>query len=283
MSTIGEHFIQAVIEDNSPSLLRRTSELFFLEEELPLVTFVKDYQREFRCLPTRVILRENGFSLGREKSSRKGGADYYAEELSNRYAYNAVNEMHPDLADCLRTRDMRKAQSVLREMVSAIGSARRDNQYTTIEQAARGVMRVYLRAKKNPGLTGITMGWPTADEATNGMEGGDLIVLAGRPAMGKSWELIHMANSAWDAGHSVAVVSMEMGETQLTRRWLGLRTGINPNMIRSGMVATWAERRMKREITSFGRKPPVHLLSGDMNKEMGGVEEMLDEFDPDIL
>ena len=85
----------------------------------------------------------------------------------------------------------------------------------------------------------MTLGWPTLDAATNGAMGGELVVIAGRPGMGKTYALIEMAHAAWLSGKSILFASMEMGLMQIARRWMGRLLGVNPNFIRAGQVSDW--------------------------------------------
>jgi replicative DNA helicase len=113
--------------------------------------------------------------------------------------------------------------------------------------------------------------------------GGDLVVLAGRPSMGKSWLLMKMAFAAARSGRKTGLGSMEMSLKQISRRWLGMATKINPNFIRSGEVGTYSEERMFAEIDAEGERPPVQLLSGDMAKSVATIESMILEFQPEIV
>jgi len=67
---------------------------------------------------------------------------------------------------------------------------------------------------------GITTGLQYLDRATAGWRGGQLVVMAGRPAMGKSAVMLHFAKSAAKASHSVSIYSLEMSATQLAERLL---------------------------------------------------------------
>lgn len=68
--------------------------------------------------------------------------------------------------------------------------------------------------------TGITTGLTDLDRMTGGWQGGQLVVLAGRPAMGKSAVMLHFAKSAALQGVPVCVYSLEMSEQELCDRLL---------------------------------------------------------------
>src|SRR3990167_9520615 len=76
-------------------------------------------------------------------------------------------------------------------------------------------------------LTGVPSGFTELDRITNGWQKSDLIILASRPAMGKSAAAWCMAiNAAKISGKKTAFFSLEMSKEQLTRRHISIETGI---------------------------------------------------------
>jgi replicative DNA helicase len=116
-----------------------------------------------------------------------------------------------------------------------------------------------------------------------GAMGGDVIVIAGRAGMGKSWLLNEIGYKQWLAGNSVLVVTMEMGKRQFVRRWMGRHLGINPNFIRSGQLSHWAEQRLRESPETVLQMPGVYVVSGDMEKHVEGVESVVAETTPDVI
>ena len=87
-------------------------------------------------------------------------------------------------------------------------------------------------------VVGISTGISSLDEATAGWHGGQLIVLAGRPAMGKSAVMLHFAKAAASAGKAVCIYSLEMADTQLVGRMLVGTAEINNTDYRRGRIST---------------------------------------------
>jgi replicative DNA helicase len=174
--------------------------------------------------------------------------------------------------------------AVLREMVAEASLVVGSERYTTLRDEVSVVRDDYLWARSNPGLRGIPSGWPTLDLATMGFMGGDVIVLAGRPSMGKSYLLLEMVNSAYLDGNPAALVSMEMTTTQMVRRWVGRRSGFNPNLIRDGGLTTYSHEHLLSVIDDMeNNETPIYMLAGDMRKSVSGIEAMVMEFSPKIL
>ena len=100
--------------------------------------------------------------------------------------------------------------------------------YQTIEE---------LSANDNP-VTGIATGFKEFDEKTTGLHGGDLIIVAGRPSMGKTTFAMNLAEYAsLKCDSSVAIFSMEMGGNQLSSRFISSIGRINQLKIRTGKLS----------------------------------------------
>ena len=86
-------------------------------------------------------------------------------------------------------------------------------------------------------MTGTPSGFRKLDEMTGGFQPGNLIVLAARPAMGKSALVCNIAeNVAWKAKKPVAFFSLEMSETELAHRFIACRARISSDRLRKGQV-----------------------------------------------
>jgi len=89
-------------------------------------------------------------------------------------------------------------------------------------------------------ITGVSTGFADLDEKTCGLQGGDLIIVAGRPSMGKTAFALNVAEHVTaNEGKPAIVFSMEMSKKQLIERSLASLGGIPMNAIRSGQGIDW--------------------------------------------
>ncbi|HXN10308.1 MAG TPA: replicative DNA helicase [Steroidobacteraceae bacterium] len=89
-------------------------------------------------------------------------------------------------------------------------------------------------------LRGLATGFADFDRLTGGLRGGDLVIIAGRPSMGKTTLAVNMAEYAAvspDSKASVAIFSMEMPSEQLVTRMLSSIGHVPLNSIRTGRVS----------------------------------------------
>ncbi len=101
----------------------------------------------------------------------------------------------------------------------------------------KAVERVEELFKSDEPLTGISSGFSKFDEMTSGLQDSDLIIVAGRPSMGKTTFAMNMAeNAAVSAEKSVAVFSMEMPGEQLAMRMMSSLGRIDQHHLRTGKL-----------------------------------------------
>jgi replicative DNA helicase len=86
-------------------------------------------------------------------------------------------------------------------------------------------------------VTGIATGYTKIDELTAGFQKSDLIILAGRPGMGKTAFALNVAkNAAVDENIPVAIFSLEMSKEQLSLRMLSSEARIDSSRLRRGFI-----------------------------------------------
>lgn len=87
-------------------------------------------------------------------------------------------------------------------------------------------------------VTGVASGFTKLDELTAGFQKSDLIILAGRPGMGKTALALNIAkNAAVDSNIPVAIFSLEMSKEQLSLRMLSSEARIDSSRLRRGFIS----------------------------------------------
>lgn len=92
---------------------------------------------------------------------------------------------------------------------------------------------------KHPGeITGVPTGFTDLDKMTSGLQGGDLVILAARPSMGKTAFCLNIAQNAATKGkRTVCIFSLEMPREQLVQRLLCSESGVSMQDMRTGMIS----------------------------------------------
>ena len=111
------------------------------------------------------------------------------------------------------------------------------------------------QARQTGECIGISSGLSRLDALTGGWRGGQLVVLAGRPGMGKSAAMLHFARTAAVAGVPVCVFSAEMPNTQLAGRMLVGGSGVNSGSFRTGDIDADGWRELERAAAELSALP----------------------------
>jgi replicative DNA helicase len=105
-------------------------------------------------------------------------------------------------------------------------------------------------------VTGVSCGFKDLDADTSGFQRGDLIIVAGRPSMGKTAFSLNVAeNVALSSGLPVAVFSMEMGASQLVARMLASVGGIDAQRLRTGRLQQEDWDKLGRGLSKLENAP----------------------------
>lgn len=195
-----------------------------------------------------------------------------AEDVGGLSYLNALAQNTPSATNIRRYAEIVRDRAVLRQLVTsadeisttALNPQGKETKqildeaeqkiFAIAEQGARGaqgfasirdllgevVTRIdELHARDNISeVTGVPSGFSDLDSRTAGLQPGDLIIVAGRPSMGKTAFSLNIGEHvAIEQGLPVAVFSMEMGGTQLAMRMLCSVARLNQQRVRVGKVA----------------------------------------------
>ena len=108
--------------------------------------------------------------------------------------------------------------------------------------------QAFFKEHGKPCLTGLPTGYTDLDNKTTILKDTSLIVLAGRPAMGKTaFALNILSNICFDQNMPVGFISLEMGADQLTERMLSMRAGVSGGKLEQGTFDEAELRRLEEE------------------------------------
>ena len=185
-----------------------------------------------------------------------GGRAYLAELADNTFSLTSW-ERHVDIV---------KRQAILRELVyasaqiNALAYDAPDDVNEVVEEAEKMLLNVtekrvsstfrkmdelvneayeqitILSNQKNH-MVGVPTGFKDVDDLIHGFRGGDLVILAARPGVGKTSFALNLATNAAKAGVAVTFFSLEMGAEQLVQRILCSEARVSLSKLRSGLIA----------------------------------------------
>ncbi len=135
----------------------------------------------------------------------------------------------------------------IKKEVSEIGAVLRDA-YDQLEKAA----------KSEGGMSGVPSGYTELDKITAGWHPSDLVIIAARPAMGKTAFVLSMARNIAINNEPVAVFSLEMSSVQLVNRIVSAEARIESEKMKTGKLdsSDWQRLTDKMEFLS---KTPMYI------------------------
>lgn len=168
------------------------------------------------------------------------GVKTYIETIQDKYQLRRLIET----ADEIRETAMESADSlddILSQSESAVMDVTRRTRGTDFLSSREIVDRVLEQLKElrnTSGITGIKTGYTDLDRMTNGFQRGDLIILAARPAMGKSALALNLAvQAARRNPGAVAVFSLEMPADSIMKRMLSSESRVQSGKLRDGRLS----------------------------------------------
>ncbi len=185
-----------------------------------------------------------------------GGKAYLVELADNTFA----------LTNWQRHVDIVKRNAILRELVyaaadiNALAYDAPDDLNEVVEEAEKTLFNVTEKrvsssfvkmdtlitdafeeitklAEQKTSMAGVPTGFRDVDDLFHGFRGGDLVILAARPGVGKTSFALNLAVNAAKSGAAVAFFSLEMSAGQLVQRILCAEARVNLSKIRSGQIA----------------------------------------------
>ena len=210
--------------------------------------------------------------LARQGDLEDVGGPGYVTELSSRVASSANIEYHARIiaqkslarqlisfAGNIETKAfdetidvddlMQEAEGSLFEL----GQRNMKKDYTQIDPVIKNAIDVIQKAAANKdGLTGVPTGYHKLDDITSGWQASDLVIIAGRPAMGKTSFALSMAkNIAADYKVPMAFFSLEMSNVQLVNRLISNACEIQGSKILNGQLQPDEWDRLDKRVNAL--------------------------------
>ncbi len=175
---------------------------------------------------------------------------YLARQLIH-FASNVETKAFDDTIDVEEL--MQEAEGSLFE----ISQKNMKQDYVPIAPVLTEAIKILQNASQNAdGLTGIPTGYTRLDEITSGWQKSDLIILAGRPAMGKTSFALSLAkNIAVDYNRPIAFFSLEMNNVQLVNRLMSNTFEIAGSKILNGQLDDDEWKRLDQKMDLLSNAP----------------------------
>jgi len=205
-----------------------------------VVTLAEELERQ------RVLADVGGLAyLGALANDTPSAANIraYADIVREHSVMRQLIRVGTDIADSAFNPEGRKVDQLLDEAENNVFQIAEQRQkqgsgFAPIKDLlVKAVDRIETLYESNEPITGVSTGFADLDEMTSGLQASDLVIVAGRPSMGKTTFAMNIAeNVAIKSGLPVAVFSMEMPGEQLTLRMMSSLGRIDQHRVRTGKL-----------------------------------------------
>lgn len=139
----------------------------------------------------------------------------------------------------------------------AVTKARKSGEFRTSRDVLKtAISQLETLAKNNSDVTGIATGFYDFDKLTSGLHPNELIIIAARPAMGKTAFALNLAvNAAISSNKSVAIFNLEMGAEQLMFRMLSAASSVEGNKLKTGKLSHEDWKKINEATSELGDAP----------------------------
>lgn len=214
--------------------------------------------------------------LKRNGELEAAGGAAYVSQLTSRVASTAHVEFHARIIsekhikrELIRmcTEVMRDAFDDTNDVFDVLNKAEGDlfkiaeNNMGKAVDVMQNVVReaieeIEAAAQNSDGISGIPTGFYQLDKLTSGWQRSDMIVIAARPAMGKTAFVLSMArNTAVDHNQGVAIFSLEMSSVQLVKRLIASETRLSAEKLRKGDLRDDEFQQLHTRISKLATAP----------------------------
>ncbi|MEM7657792.1 MAG: replicative DNA helicase [Bacteroidota bacterium] len=229
--------------------------------------------------PVDILTVKN--ALKKSGNLSKSGGAYYLTELTSRVASAANIEYHARivaekfiLRQLIKTSDevVKKAYDETTDVFDLLDTAEqnlfeisetnlRRNYMAMPELVMKTLERLEEMRGQDSSIVGIPSGISDLDQMTAGWQKSDLVIIAARPAMGKTALTLTLArNAALRFGEPVAFFSLEMAAVQLVQRMICSEAELDAQKVRTGQLADY---EWKQLITRIGSLSKSHVFIDD--------------------
>ena len=214
--------------------------------------------------------------LKADKNLDKVGGPFYIAELSQKILSSAHIEYHAKIiAGKALARKLIAYTSLIREMafdegqdmgelmqtaegkLFELSKLNQKKDFTQIDPVIDEAYELLKNAtNRGGGLSGLSSGFTVLDNITSGWQNSDLIIIAARPAMGKTAFVLSMCkNIAVDMKTPVAMFSLEMSNVQLVNRLITNVCEIKGDIIKSGLLRPYEWSQLDYKIKDLYKAP----------------------------
>ena len=255
---------------------------FFVEENKAVWRFIRQHWTKYQEVPTGVTVLDN-FPTYRLLAV-EDNVDYLLDQLIEYRKRQSTISVVQDASEAIASGDHNAAIAVLGQGVAKLlDEGVKDSNDLDLTHEATKRFDEYLNVKTRPnGLLGIATGFKTIDQATAGLQPGQLITIIAPPKTGKSVLALQVAVNVHNDGYVPLFQSFEMNNIEQQHRHDAMRAHIAHSRLIRGGLTKEEEARYKKTLEDMESMHKFYLTDAVSAMTVTGLSAKIDKLRPDI-
>jgi len=205
------------------------------------------------------------------------------QELRKRHVHNSMRASLRTIARLMESGDPIKAFETMKSTVVSMDIPDNTSRDVNLSVTPLSRMEEYHEVARCEGMLGIQTPWRILNEATLGFQPEDLIMLAGRGGVGKTWGEVVLACTQWQMGYLPLVISNEMSVKQMVRRIDATNARLPYKRFRAGMLSGEELERWERALRDMEGGLPFWVSGDRSHLGVTSIKAKIRKYRPSIV
>jgi replicative DNA helicase len=212
--------------------------------------------------------------------------EYWTNEVIQRWKFQQTRTLISRLENLIENENTDTLSEVINTTQHTLQECGNIGRIKDISEVQREVLVNHNRVQQLDVPLGVPFGLPFLDGVSGGTQVGDVVIVAGKPAVGKSQLTVKFGRAGYEAGYNILAICTEMPEKQVARRDLAMLSNINPNELKMGRLSEFAKTRI---VGLVDAEDTAHqdnfykLLPGGIYGKVEDIQLAVKELKPDLV
>jgi len=281
---VGSQLLLALVQqaDAKGFLRYQLQETLFFGSEVEVFKFVASHMAKHHQLPHPDTLAAQFPDLPTVVEP----PSYYLDYVEQRFTHKVLNKTLLEANSLMKEQDSWTALAKLEESVHYLRQRSLMQDVIDFRTTGSAMVEEEIRRIKLAGEDiGLALGWPTFDAMSNGLRGGDVVSVIGRPAQGKTWFLVRAAHHMWlRQNKNVLFVSMEMDTLSIAQRLAAINAKVNATHIRVADLSSVEVIKLSKARKGAKKHgSALWLMDGTNHSEVDQIFTLVHQLCPDAV
>jgi replicative DNA helicase len=245
--------------------------------------FILDHQRQYSQVPSEEAFARNYPTY--RITEAPDTVQYYADTLAEHYSIYLLEDGLVQATDAFDEGDIEGAKTFLVQTLQKVNQEISKTRFSDLtENGPKRIERYMAYAKADGALKGISTGFSMIDQATGGMQPGQLFTFVGPPKAGKSTMMLLADMAAHRGFYRPLFIGFEMSNEEQEERHDAIRAGVSHKRLRDGTLKGEEMRELERMMRRMELMPAM-IFSEDATSTstLSGIAALVDKFKPDVV